>query len=63
MTNHYSIPGGPACRCPYCKPAPLPAEVKRAWRKVQHAMLSKARRLDAKRKADELAEYLAQDVH
>ena len=77
MTNHYAAPGLPPCRCPWClanPPAPdwhathmqkLRAGY-RAWRERQRAERHQARQTEQERQrteADDLADWLAQDVH
>lgn len=80
MTNHYAVPSGPPCRCPWCRsqqvhPAPLPrdgtgnalqpevedfvaAAIRQYQRERQQAEQERQRIA-----AEELADWLKQDVH
>lgn len=77
MTAHYSIPGSPPCRCAWCRfnPPIVPRHVSqmqklragyRAWRERQRTDCTQRQQAEQERQraeADELADWLAQDVH
>ena len=69
MTNHYAAPGAPPCRCAWCRhqqvqPAPTPTTQPEPL--PVGAPLRILRLVDrwlAEDAAEELADWLAQDVH
>lgn len=73
MTNHYAAPGAPPCRCAWCRhqhvqpePEPLPAigAPLRILRLVDRWIAEDAAEQERQRiAAEELADWLAQDVH
>lgn len=77
MTNHYRTPAGPPCRCPWCRANPPVIDPRilhmqqlragyHAWRERQRAERQQRQQAEQERRrleAEELAEWLAQDVH